>query len=220
MESHREALEALASLPVEGGIPVSAHALEHVPLPISIVKAVRLDGEIVDFCIEYTNQAAASLVDTEDRTSPYGRPFREVLPEFEQVGLLDRFLQVATSGEPYVAEALEFAGALDGVQFDLVLDIVVVPLGEDRLMSVSHDRTREHRLGAELTAAQGQIERRRAVEQQVRLVNDGLLARLVDIQRALDAGDVAEARRHAQSGSELAADVVVGLRNMLRLRPT
>lgn len=210
------AVDALTALPALDGVPASAAALEQVPLPVSILEAVREDGRIVDFCLCYSNGAAAALAGPEERTAAYGRPLYDVLPAFASTGLLERFIEVVQQGRPHVEEAVRLSGEFVGEHIDLVLDVVATPLGGDFVMAVSRDRTAEHDIGERLVEAQRQLERRRQVEQQVRAVNDGLVGHLVQVLQSLDDGDMVSARSHASEGAAQAAEVVVGLRNLLR----
>ncbi|MCW2924390.1 MAG: hypothetical protein JWM98_1794 [Thermoleophilia bacterium] len=211
---HDDAIAALRKLPDIDGVPAAVLAFEHVPVSASIVSAMRRDGEIVDFCIEYSNRAAGA--GTDDRTRHYGDPLFEVIPSFAESGLFERFVEVVEQQQPYSQDDVRLTGEYDGVKYDVVLEVVAIPLGGDQVLSVSHDRTAQHANAARLTMAQEQLERRARVEAQLRSVNEGLIDDLVSIQSALDSGDTRTAQHHASRGAARAAEVVVGLRELLR----
>lgn len=207
------ALRTLMELPTIEGLPIAVLAFEHFPLPASLVRAIRRDGEVIDFCVEYSNLAASA--GSPDRTSAYGKPLYEVIPAFKTTGLKDRFVRALEDKAPITETGVRLVGEYEGVAYDVVVDVVAVPLGDDHVLTVSNDRTSEHAIGGQLANAQEQLRRRRAIDEQVRAVNAGLIEDLVHVQRALDEGDVRSARTHARNGSERAAEVVVGLRGLL-----
>lgn len=213
-----EPLEILASLPAVDGVPLAAHALELVPVSLSIVKAMRDDdGTITDFCIEYSNLAASAA--STDRTEAYGQALFDVIPAFREVGLFERYVEVLETGTAYTEENVRLSGTYGDIAYDVYLDVVATRLDDERVLSVSHDRTAQHQTSVRLVNVQEALGRREQMEQQINAVNAGLIEDLVDVQRALDRGDIAEAKRHALSGAHRAASVVTGLRNVIRTGP-
>lgn len=207
-------LAALLDLPMVGDVPMATMALEHLPISASIVSAVREGGRITDFAIRYSNLAAST--GTEDRAELYGKLLYDVIPAFRDTGLRDRFAEVVELQRPHTLEGVRLSGEYEGTPYDVVLDIVAVPLGGEHVLSVSHDRTEQHQATSRLVSTQQQLERRSGIERQLREVNKGLIEDLVEIQRSLDRSDIPNARRHAVQGSNRAAEVVVGLRGLLR----
>ncbi|MCW2928843.1 MAG: sensor hybrid histidine kinase [Thermoleophilia bacterium] len=208
-------LAILAGFPAVGDVPLAALALEHMPISASIVSAIRDDdGVIEDFCIEYSNLAASAT--SPDRTETYGKPLFEVIPAFQEVGLFDRFVASLETGEPFTQEGVRLTGTYGDIAYDVRLDVVGIPLGENHMLSVSHDRTAEHETSVRLTRVQETLGRREQLERQITAVNAGLIEDLLGVQRALDVNDTEDARRHARTGIQRAAEVVTGLRDVIR----
>lgn len=208
-------LEILSKLPTVDGVAMAALALEHIPVSASIVSAIRGDdGEITDFCIEYSNLAASAT--SPDRTEAYGKPLFDVVPAFREVGLFERYVEVLESGMPYTAEGVRLTGTFGDIAYDVRLDVVATRLDAEHVLSVSHDRTAQHQTAVRLTNVQEALSRREQMERQINAVNAGLIEDLVGVQRAIDRNDLVEARRHAAEGAARAAEVVTGLRNVIR----
>lgn len=210
-----EPLEYLAALPAVDGHPMSACALEYVPVAVSIVSAIRNDdGAVSDFRLEYSNLAASAMA--QDLARAFGQPLFDVVPSFREIGLFDHYVEVLSTGTPYTEQDVRLTGTYQDVDYDLRLDLVATPLGPDHLLSVSHDRTSEHHVKVRLTAVQETLSRRQQMERQIHAVNADLVGGLVEVQRALDRGDVQDARRAAADGAQRAAEVVTGLRDVIR----
>ena len=212
----RDAFSTLTALDDIDGAPVAALALELMPVSASIVTAIREEGRIVDFSIVYSNRAASAGTDEATRTQHYGQPLFEVIPAFAESGLLARFIDVVERQESFAQDNVQLAGEYEGVKYDVVLEVAAVPLGGDHVLTVSHDRTSEHSTTARLTLAQEQLSRRAKAEAHLREVNNGIIDDLVHVQQALDTGDATEARRHASRGAQRAADIVLGIRDLIR----
>lgn len=210
-----EPLEHLVALPAVDGHPMAAHGLELVPVSVSIISAMRdEEGAITDFRLEYSNLAASAT--SPDLARAFGQLLFDIVPAFREVGLFDRYVEVLASGDSYTQEDVRLAGTFGGAQYDLRLDIVATALDEDHVLSVSRDRTAEHQTNVRLGAVQATLSRRQQMERQINAVNAGLVNDLVEVQRALDRGDVEDARRHAAEGAQRAAEVVTGVRDAVR----
>lgn len=208
-------LDILSGLPSIDGHAMAAHALEMAPVAVSVVRAIRDErGRVEDFCIEYSNMAASAT--SADRTEAYGKALFDIIPAFRDVGLFEQYVRVLETGRSYTQENVRLTGSYDDIAYDVRLDVVATRLDDEHIMSVSHDRTAQHQVSVRLTNVQEQLGRREQMDRQINAVNAGLIEDLVGVQRALDVNDVAEARRHAASGALRAADVVTGLRNVIR----
>lgn len=213
-----EPLEILAGLPDIAGTSMAAHAVETIPVALSIVKAIRDDdGEVADFCIEYSNLAASAT--SPNRTESYGKAFFDLIPAFREVGMFDSFVRVLETGEPYTEENVRLAGTYENIEYDVLVDVVATRLDDEHVMSVSHDRTAQHQMSVRLVNVQEALGRREQMERQINAVNAGLIEDLVGVQRAIEQNDLREARRHAANGTRRAAEVVTGLRDVIRTGP-
>lgn len=212
-------LEILTTqLPGIDGVPMAALALEHMPVSASIVSAMRdEDGVITDFCIEYSNLAASAS--SPDRTEAYGKALFDIIPAFREVGLFERYVSALDTGTPFTTEGVRLTGTYGDIAYDIRVDVVAIPLGPDHVLSVSHDRTAQHETAVRLTNVQEALSRREQMERQINAVNAGLIEDLVGVQLAIDRNDLVEARRHASEGARRAADVVTGLRDVIRTGP-
>jgi PAS domain-containing protein len=75
--------------------------LDAIDEPISIASAIRdRDGRILDFRIEYVNEATARWAGV-PRESMIGLITGELLPEFRSSGFFDTLVDVVTTGVPY-----------------------------------------------------------------------------------------------------------------------
>lgn len=212
MSSPLEILYALG--PIEG-LPVAVHMVEHLPVAATLISAMRDDdGTVTDFCVVYSNLAASAT--SPDRTETYGKALFDVIPAFREVGLFERYVEALETRTPYTQEGVRLTGTFGDIEYDVRLDVVAIPISDDLVLSVSHDRTEQHETSVRLTRVQETLSRREQLEQQIHTVNAGLVDDLVSVQRALDGGDVHEARRHAMHGVGLAAEVVTGLRDVIR----
>jgi PAS domain-containing protein len=89
-------------------------ALDGIDEPVSIAKAIRdRDGRILDFRIEYVNEAAARWAGV-SRESIIGLITGELLPEFRSSGFFDTLRDVVETGRPYHDEGAEAADTVTG----------------------------------------------------------------------------------------------------------
>ncbi len=109
-----------------------------------IYRAVRDPaGAIVDFTVEYVNEAAC-VSDGMSREAQIGRRLLTLLPAHERTGLLEPYARVVDSGEPLVSRAVQYRDRCDGVERDRTLDIRAVKLG-DGVAVCWRDVSEEHR---------------------------------------------------------------------------
>ena len=77
--------------------------LDAVSEPLTITTAVRdRDGRILDFRIQFVNQAAAEWAGLA-RETMVGRIAGELMPEFRADGFFDILTEVVETGEPYIS---------------------------------------------------------------------------------------------------------------------
>jgi len=77
--------------------------LDAIEEPVSIAKAIRdRDGRLLDFRVEFVNQAAAAWAGV-PRETMIGRIVGELLPEVRANGFFDILTNVVETGEPYSA---------------------------------------------------------------------------------------------------------------------
>jgi PAS domain S-box-containing protein len=114
-------------------------ALDSMLDQVAIGRAERgADGEIVDFTIEYVNEASA---DGAGRTGEdlVGQSLVELYPAWKDSGMFETFARVVDTGEPYLAERLEYSDELeDGTSFSGHWNLQVVPFG-DGYLAASRD---------------------------------------------------------------------------------
>jgi PAS domain S-box-containing protein len=87
-------------------------ALTTIPVtsldPFGIYSAIRdASGRIVDFRIEYVNEAA-SRANRMPREEQVGRTVLDILPQHKESGLFDIYLRVIETGEPFETDAFLF----------------------------------------------------------------------------------------------------------------
>ena len=88
--------------------------LDAIDEPISIASAIRdREGRILDFRIEYVNEAAARWAGV-PRASIIGLITGELLPEFRSSGFFDILRDVVETGRPYHDEGAEAADTVTG----------------------------------------------------------------------------------------------------------
>ena len=91
-------------------------ALTTIPVtsldPFGIYSAIRdASGQIVDFRIEYVNDAA-SKANGMAREEQVGRTVLDILPEHKESGLFGIYLRVIETGEPFETDAFLFQWAI------------------------------------------------------------------------------------------------------------
>jgi PAS domain-containing protein len=88
--------------------------LDTIDEPMSIASAIRdRDGRILDFRIEFVNEAAAQWAGV-PRESIVGLITGELLPEFRSSGFFDKLRDVVETGRPYDEEGAEAADRVTG----------------------------------------------------------------------------------------------------------
>src|SRR5262245_11298789 len=69
--------------------------------PIGVFSAIRQDGHIVDFQVDYLNEAAAALNATAGpREAQVGKRLLTLAPHIKEVGLFDRLVALVQTGQP------------------------------------------------------------------------------------------------------------------------
>ncbi len=123
-------------------------AVENLLEAFAIFSVVRdAQGEVVNFRFEYLNQVA---VETFIST---GQPvleqkLTEMLPNTTQLGLLNAFIQVVATGQPFVAKGMEIEDCWGGkLPFTRAFDIQATRLGDGIAVSW-RDVTEDRRLEA------------------------------------------------------------------------
>ena len=87
-------------------------------------------GEVADFRFEYLNQVAVQTFISTGQPV-IGQKLTEMLPNTTQLGLLNDFVQVATTGQPFVAKGMEIEDCWGGkLPFTRAFDIQATRLGD------------------------------------------------------------------------------------------
>lgn len=88
--------------------------LDAIDEPVSVASAIRdRDGRILDFRIEFVNEAAARWSGV-PREAIIGLITGELLPELRASGYFDTLRDVVETGRPYYREGAEIADAVTG----------------------------------------------------------------------------------------------------------
>ena len=88
--------------------------LDAIDEPVSIATAIRdRDGRLLDFRIEFVNQAAADWAGV-PREAMIGLITGELLPEFRSSGFFDTLAEVVETGVPYHEAGAQVADAVTG----------------------------------------------------------------------------------------------------------
>jgi PAS domain S-box-containing protein len=146
-------------------------AIEAMPDPFAINSAIRDEtGRIVDFTIDYVNEATTAFNGMSAERQTGGRLLK-LFPEVRDGGLFDAFVRVVETGEPFARDSVvyEDPNAADG-PIRSVLDIRAVKFGDGYIVS-SRDFTARAR--AEDALRDAMAERTRlvsAIEQAPALV--------------------------------------------------
>jgi PAS domain-containing protein len=108
--------------------------LDIIDEPMSIASAIRdRDGRILDFRIEFVNEAAARWAGP-PRESIIGLITGELLPEFRSAGFFDTLRDVVDTGRPYHVEGAEAADTVTGgTWIGGTYDLQAVRLGDGYL---------------------------------------------------------------------------------------
>jgi PAS domain S-box-containing protein len=86
-----------------------------------------------DYVITFANRGEDE-VGGRRREQLTGRRFRELWPNIEESGLLDRYRRVLETGEPFEVDGHEYVDVVDGTEVRGVYDIRATTLGEDLLI--------------------------------------------------------------------------------------
>lgn len=87
------------------------------------------DGKIVDFLIEYVNQAAC-VNNRMTKEEQIGKRLCELLPAHAVTGLFEAYCQVVETGQPLVKESAVYADTYNGEYLCRVFDLQVVKFGD------------------------------------------------------------------------------------------
>ena len=117
---------------------------------VTIVSPVRGDdGEIVDFCYEYVNDAHCALVGF-DREQLLGHRLGELFPQYPASDRFEVYRRVAVTGEPCRTDDVHQEEAWAGTPLATrVVDTIIASMGEDLVVS-ARDVTERRRAEEEL----------------------------------------------------------------------
>lgn len=105
-------------------------AAENMLEPFVLYASVRdQGGRIVDFRIDFINQAAADSVGI-TRGQANGRLLSETFPGRLEYGLIDEYVKVVESGRPYFREAVDHINLLGEQTLVRAFDVRVAKLGD------------------------------------------------------------------------------------------
>jgi signal transduction histidine kinase len=131
------------------GAPLVAAVFDALPDAIGIVWPVTdATGALVDFEIGYTNPSSERMMGVPLRNE-VGARLREVMPGVVTMGLYDRLIRVADTGQPESAEITLDTMWRDAIHVSGVWVHTVLPFGSG-LMSVAFDVSEERRRENEL----------------------------------------------------------------------
>lgn len=99
--------------------------------PVSVASAVRdRDGRLLDFRIEFVNQAAAEWAGV-PRERMIGLITGDLLPEFRSSGFFDTLAEVVETGVPYYEAGAQVADAVTGGEWvGGIYDMRAIRLGD------------------------------------------------------------------------------------------
>ena len=108
--------------------------LDAIDEPVSVATAIRdRDGRILDFRLEFVNQAAADWAGV-PRESLIGLITGELLPEMRSSGYFDNLRDVVETGRPYHQEGALVADAVTGGSWvGGIYDMRAIRLGDGYL---------------------------------------------------------------------------------------
>ncbi len=121
--------------------------------PFGIYSAVRdKSGRIVDFRVDYVNSAAcdANRLSAEQQI---GKTLCELLPGHRDSGLLEHYMRVVETGEPFHAEDFQYRDRYEAQEYSRVFDIRASKLG-DGFVAVWRDVTERSHATAQAAAVQ------------------------------------------------------------------
>ena len=141
-------------------------------------------GQIVDFRIDYLNQAACEN-NRMTKEMQMGRGLCEVLPAHRELGLFEEYCQLVETAEPLIKDSLIYEDDYgDGEQQHLVraFDIRAAKLN-DGFVASWRDVTEDKRLELELSRTVANLQQQEAAIQQL---NQDLTNRVAELQSLLD----------------------------------
>src|SRR4051812_29444172 len=120
-----------------------------MPQAVGVLWPVRDEaGAVIDFEVGYTNPSGDAMMGL-TMADEVGVSVLQSLPALHEMGVADRLVEVATTGQPASAE-IEMTGLWRGTaQMSGIYAHSVLPFGEG-VLSVAHDLTEERRREAEL----------------------------------------------------------------------
>src|SRR4051812_41728859 len=120
-----------------------------MPQAVGVLWPVRDEaGAVIDFEVGYTNPSGDAMMGL-TMADEVGVSVLQSLPALHEMGVADRLVEVATTGQPASAE-IEMTGLWRGTaQMSGIYAHSVLPFG-DAVLSVAHDLTEERRREAEL----------------------------------------------------------------------
>lgn len=125
-------------------------SVENMQDCFGIYSAIRDEsGEIIDFRIDYVNDAACRN-NQRTREQQVGRRLCEVLPGHRESGLFDEYCRLVETGEPLVKESLIYEDVFDGRRLVRAFDIRASKLNESFVASW-RDITEQKLLDLELS---------------------------------------------------------------------
>jgi signal transduction histidine kinase len=181
----------------EPGPELWADILDGLYNSISVSKAMRAEGQIVDFRCVFVNRAYLDHVG-ETRENALGRTLLQRYPSMKETGLFAQFVQVVETGEPL---DLEYHHDNDGLS--MYIRLIVKKYG-DGILSAFHDIARRKRSETELRRVNQELEER------VEARTTELRQAQAKIQRALNL-----AQQSNQAKSEFLAMISHDLRSPL-----
>ncbi|MGP1383131.1 MAG: PAS domain S-box protein [Thainema sp.] len=147
-----------------------------------IFSAIRDDaGQIVDFRIDYLNEAACEN-NRMTRDMQVGRRLCEVMPVHCRMGLFDDYCQVVETAKPLIKDSLIYEETCDEQQLLRAFDIRVSKLN-DGFVASWRDMTERKQLEMELSNTIANLQSQEAAIQQL---NRDLINRVAELQSLLD----------------------------------
>ncbi len=140
-------------------------------------------GQIVDFQIDYLNQAACEN-NRMTKEMQIGRGLCEVLPAHRELGLFAEYCQVVETAEPLIKDSLIYEDRYGDGKQHLVraFDIRATKL-KDGFVASWRDVTKHRRLELQLSRTVADLQRQEAVVQQL---NQDLTDRVTELHSLLD----------------------------------
>jgi PAS domain S-box-containing protein len=126
-----------------------------------IYRAIRDEqGQIIDFLIEYVNDAAC-IANQVERTQQIGRRLCEILPGHRDSGLFDEYCQVVETGQALVKDSLVYEDEYGQQHLTRAFDIRIAKWG-DGFVATWRDITDRKQTEVELQKSQAQLQQQLA----------------------------------------------------------